>query len=1308
MQLLDADYFLNANKPVIRLYGKAENGNSVCVFYDKFLPYFYVKPNGRTAEGVKKIREIVSSEEVNKFTPLGYQTEPAKLLKITIANPQDVPKVSAALLEEKLADAVYENDIMFKYRFMVDNAIHGMDWIDVQCQRTSTSKVPSPVSAYAASSMRMHEKKENADLRYLAFDIECIPSDTTKPLNSKKDPIVMIAVAFKPAYKSHETLVLVAKPFQGRDVIGFQNEKEMLQEFLNIISIYDPDVLTGYNINSFDLPYLLDRLEQNGLSKFFGRCSDKPVFTKTFGISQDTIIHGRIVADPYQIIKRDPWVKFYRYNLNTVAKAMLNEEKMDVEYREMPGLWKGSREGLNKFIEYSRKDASISLRLVIEKKLLDKFFELAKISGLLLQDTFGGQSMRIETMILHEFRKRNFVMPSKTSSAEMSKREKEREKLGLKGATVLEPRKGLHADGCTLVLDFQSLYPSLMKAHNISPDSLVVSGNVKSHTAPTGSRFVDREVYEGIFPFVLSQLLQARDSVKKAMKTAKGDEKRILNAKQLAIKDISNSFYGYTGYSRARLYVIDVANSITAYGRENIEKTKKLVEENFPVEVVYGDSVTKDRFVTIMDRNGFISVKNIEELFEENQASAKVIEGKERIFISGCKALTVNPKTMEPRWSEINEIIRHKTNKKIYRVSQKFGETVVTEDHSLIVNDNGSLAEAKPTGLAGREIARVSSVPRVASLGRLDMYELLKGYSVTSVYKSREKTAVVRKDDDHVWFNWQNRKSPVKMKRFISTGTPEIESLCRLLGAYVSEGSSSTPETSVRDGASIASSDTQWLEQLQSDYELLFENTVSSIIESDTGVRELHYNTGQGNQIAVYKDNTHKLQMMNALAAVMFKVLCGQKSIGKRIPDFAFHLPNVYKTILLENMVKGDGSRKYRKRYSSDYQKKNFRYHTKSLALISGLSLLLAQLGMRYSIDYGVKKKCYRLSTCASFNSNTKTRITEEQYDGYVYDLSVTGSHMFVDSCGQMLLHNTDSLFLKTKITNLDEARKLGEAASKFVSAENQGKLNLQFEKIYRTFLILTKKRYAGWKFVFDNNEWKDEIEMKGIETIRRDWCPLVSETMRKVIDIILKEGDIQKSIASMRTVLESLKKNEVPLDKLTIVKGITKSPENYDGMLPHIELAKKLADRNPHDKPKIGDRLGFVIIRGNQMLSKRAEDPQYVSEHGLQIDSDYYINSQLLPPIERILISIGVTKGELLGSGHQTNIFDLMNGNKRKMKHEISLDYSIKTLEGWENVVCQKCSRSYRRHPLQGVCECGGELLIAYHGSVGRKIVRK
>jgi DNA polymerase, archaea type len=895
MQILDMDYFFATNKPVIRIFGRTDKGQSVCALYDQLLPYFYIKCTDDQGEKISQFKEVKQVEDVEMFLPIGYSSKKTQLKKITLINPQEVPemrdKITALGVKE-----IFEADILFKYRFMVDNKIYGMQWVEVEGARTNTkvSKVPT----YHATDIVPIERTENIPLKILSFDIECISNDVKRVPDSKKDPIVMISAAFGTEFKGKKDMVYVAKNFTGENVKGVPTEKEMLEEFVKMIDEYDPDVVTGYNINNFDLPYLTERLKQNKIPLSIGR-SDKPMFGRTTGINFEFTIPGRIVFDPYQILKKDPWLKFHKYDLNTVAKKMLGEQKHDVEYGEMLSLWTGSRENLGRFVEYARKDAVLVLRLVVEKGLMDKFFELSKLSGLLLQDVFGGQTRRVDTMLLHEFKKRGYVMALNPNKSDLIRRTKERDKEGLKGATVLEPKKGLHADGCVLVMDFKSLYPSIMRTFNVSPDTLLLDdSDLQVHVSPVGAKFVTADVSPGILPTLLTNLVEMRSRIKKEMKTATGEEKRILNAKQLAIKDMSNSFYGYTGYIRARLYTIDVAASITAYGRTNIEKTQQLVEKNFDVEVVYGD---------------------------------------------------------------------------------------------------------------------------------------------------------------------------------------------------------------------------------------------------------------------------------------------------------------------------------------------------------------------------------------------------------------------------------TDSIFLKTKTIDLDEAKKLGEAVAKFVSDNLPGHLELQFEKIYRTFLILTKKRYAGLKYEMIGDKWVSEIEMRGIETVRRDWCPLVSELMMDVLNSLLKEGDLQKSITVVKGVIEKLRNNEVDLEKLTVVKGITKHVDSYEGMLPHIELARKLTIRNPQEAPRIGDRLGFVIIKGNQILSKRAEDPNYVRKHKIEIDSDYYIQSQLLPPIERIFSSVGIERSEILGNGRQISLGDLMNGTKRQMKHDIEVRYKkedpkkedkTEALKGWEEFVCKKCKKSYARIPLQGSCPCGGELLMSYHGSVSNRAV--
>src|SRR3990167_7171228 len=129
--------------------------------------------------------------------------------------------------------------------------------------------------AVKVKTMQGEEKKpleilENAPLRYLSIDIECLLDENIKMgADAARDKIIMISLAFSPSYRERETLVLVAKQtgIKDKNVINFFNEKEMLSKLLEIISDYDPDVICGYNIFNFDLPYILKRLEMSKLQK---------------------------------------------------------------------------------------------------------------------------------------------------------------------------------------------------------------------------------------------------------------------------------------------------------------------------------------------------------------------------------------------------------------------------------------------------------------------------------------------------------------------------------------------------------------------------------------------------------------------------------------------------------------------------------------------------------------------------------------------------------------------------------------------------------------------------------------------------------------------------------------------------------------------------------------------------------------------------------------------------------------------------------------------------------------------------------
>ncbi len=868
LQVIDVDYVIVNDKPVLRIFGKNMDGESACVFYEGFMPYFYLD-NGealKRLEGEPLVRNI---EAVERMLPSDRDGK-RKMRKVVLSNPAKTPEVRDRLLAAGFLP--YEADILFKYRFMNDLGINGMGWVKVEGSETATNTVNAKLKI-KADKIHALRKEGDAPLRTLAFDIECVSDRNAGVPDARRDPIVMVSLVFSEPFRGRREMVISSKQGDGLD--GFGDEKKMLAAFVEIVNRFDPDIITGYNINNFDLPYMLERMQQNNIKAGFGRCTQKSVVSRKVGIRHRTSIAGRVMLDCFEIIRKD--FSLQRYGLDFVAEKLLGEKKHDVRKSEIEKLWRSGPEGIRKLTEYCRNDSVLVMELLNKLNLADKYIALSNVSGTLLQDTLeSGETTRIENYLLREFNKEGYVFPCKPDPAEVSRRE-QRKEVELEGGWVFEPVKELHS--YVAVFDFKSMYPSIIISYNICPTTILKDRHMDGElTAKNGARFMPPSAKQGIIPRILQHLMGERQAVKrKQKKVVEKERTRQLEAKQWALKIMANAFYGHMGYARARVYDLDIANAITATGREMIKATAKRIESEYGLGVIYGD---------------------------------------------------------------------------------------------------------------------------------------------------------------------------------------------------------------------------------------------------------------------------------------------------------------------------------------------------------------------------------------------------------------------------------TDSVFVKMGTDDMDEIAEAGKRISKTISEGLPGVMELEFEKVFKRFLPLTKKRYAAWRFDRTESGWEDSMETKGIETVRRDWCPLVSETVQKVLEILLKEDDAKGALKYFKGVAGQLMSGQIDVQKLVITKTMTKSAAAYDGKQPHIELVKKMQSRSPGEAPGVGDRIGYVIVKGRDMLSNRTEDPEYVREHGLQIDPRYYIENQLLPPIERIFRGINISKSELLGNGRQTGLFDVIKVAKAKPAKADALEgIPFSEVRG---LVCEKCSMFYENPPLIGTCKCGGALLFS------------
>jgi DNA polymerase elongation subunit (family B) len=257
----------------------------------------------------------------------------------------------------------------------------------------------------------------------------------------------------------------------------------------------------------------------------------------------------------------------------------------------------------------------------------------------------------------------------------------------------------------------------------------------------------------------------------------------------------------------------------------------------------------------------------------------------------------------------------------------------------------------------------------------------------------------------------------------------------------------------------------------------------------------------------------------------------------------------------------------------------------------------------------------------------------EKTFEGkpYVYDLT-TENHHFAAGVGNMIVHNTDSVFFKFNLTDKETGEKIiGEKALELtieiaqeachqVSKVLKQPHDFEYEKTFMPFCLLSKKRYVSIKYEFDCKKGKRN-EM-GIVLKRRDNAPIVKDVYGGVIDILMKEKNIQKAIDYVHKCLQDLVDGNVPIEKLIITKSLRSFYKNPQGVA-HKVLADRIGQREPGNKPTSGDRIAFVYIvtknpgKGKKVLQgDRIETPSFIKENNLQIDYSFYITNQIMKPL--------------------------------------------------------------------------------------------
>lgn len=221
----------------------------------------------------------------------------------------------------------------------------------------------------------------------------------------------------------------------------------------------------------------------------------------------------------------------------------------------------------------------------------------------------------------------------------------------------------------------------------------------------------------------------------------------------------------------------------------------------------------------------------------------------------------------------------------------------------------------------------------------------------------------------------------------------------------------------------------------------------------------------------------------------------------------------------------------------------------------------------------------------------------------------------------KVLYIDTDGLYATIPGGESEEIKKKALEFVKYINSKLPGLLELEYEGFYKRGFFVTKKRYA----VIDE---EGKVITRGLEIVRRDWSEIAKETQARVLETILKHGDVEEAVRIVKEVIQKLANYEIPPEKLAIYEQITRPLHEYKAIDPHVAVAKKLAAKGVKIKP--GMVIGYIVLRGDGPISNRAILAEEYDPKKHKYDAEYYIENQVLPAVLRILEGFGYRKEDL------------------------------------------------------------------------------
>ena len=1263
----DEDYFdENENKFYVTTFGRTQDGQSImCKTY--FQPFFFIEIDN--PEEKIQIESTVRNKLINRYKEVDkngkskwvennendtlisvecvhrkkfmYFTndELFPFLKFTFKTKRAFYRVLKILSNNYQP---YESNIdpMLRFCHLQNIKMAGWCLIDTDMYETlddKTSNVDIEIYVDNYKNVIGTETETIAPIVQASFDIETYSSDGGFP-DPKDDSSAVIQIATTlqicgepEPYKKHIITLKKCNKIDGVEVEWYNNEKDVLVAWKNLIKREKVDILIGYNIWGFDLWYMYTRAQKVKANNFFylskidnkeSECITKQFTSGAYGASDYKMVDtlGILQIDLLVIMKREH--KLESYSLNNVSKHFLKDNKVDMPYKLMfQKFAKGTPQDITEIAEYCVKDTDLPLQLMNKLAILPNMIEMSKATWVPMNFLVErGQGIKVFSQILYTTLHENMLVISNLKAKE-DLPDTESESKGYVGATVLTALKGPYMKDPITGLDFASLYPTIMRAHNLCHSTLV--NDIKYENIP-GIKYDEIEGFkfaqnnEGILPKMLRVLAENRKKAKKDMKNAPNSfMKAVYNGKQLAFKVSMNSIYGFCGASQGFLPCKPVAACTTSKGRDMIEHTKNLVEKWYPGStVVYGDSVTADTSLLIKENNK-IKTSRIDSLVNEYKTRN---DGKEFSFVN-CEVWT------EKGFTKINQVIRHKTTKNMYRIVTHTGIVDVTEDHSLLLEDTTQIT------------------PNDVQIGT----KLLHGNCKNAFTSEYDNSLTIEEAKVMGFFYGDGSCGKYGSKYTWALNNSNIDYL--LLMQYLCPFETSLLDTLKSSGVyklnAIGNIKSITLKYRQLFYNKFNEKIVPSCILNNSleilqAFWDGYYMADGDKDINNYTrcDNKGK---EGSLGLYIIGVRLGYNvSINTRTDK-----QNIFRLTFTKNLQRKNKSEIKKIIYlgtitdyvydlSTDHG--HFHVGPGELVVHNTDSVMVKFKTDTDNTNDAIKKSFDLGNEAADRISDTFRKpielemekvycpyllFSKKRYAGLMY--TDPEKPDYIDAKGIQLVRRDNCPFVKEVSTNVLNTIMYEQDLQKAIQIAKDGATSILKNEVPIDKLIVSKS--------MKRIEYK---EYKGLPVYYNKEGNLIPND--KLFATPFKLYYNKENNIIPKDLLEKLDKSKLKVEQNVFIgkdkKPVDKQPKSIFSLplfrycmeheyltanQPHLTVALKREERDPGTGPKSGDRVPYVFIdtkNSRDLQYQKAEDPEYVKQNDLKIDLEYYIHHGLKSPL--------------------------------------------------------------------------------------------